>query len=380
MKAKFYSLPKLTVLSLSLALLLITNASVAQTYSIFPVSAAPSLLNENDGESIETGVRFRVTQNGMINAIRFYRSPSDNGTHHATLWTNTGDTLSSSGTVTLEAGGGWKVIQLPEPVAVGPGKLYVASVFNESGFYVSEPNGYCCNDLGAGPVYGIAFDSASKNGIYHPGGAGFPDRSYHSSNYFVDVVFTPAAELPIVLTELNSVDNEFDAQLSWRTESEDQIDGFEVQRSSNGWYYTTLAFIDATGGNGMARDYSYTDLNLNPGEYQYRLKIKGTNGKFQYSTVSNCTIDKGPGLIVFPNYPNPVTTSTTIHYLVPDATHVKLCVYDMNGRCVRILADEVKNAGHHYVTLDAGPLNRGLYIISLQGKDYKHATGRMLVN
>ncbi len=381
MKTKLYSLPGLYTICLPLLLLLLgTNTASGQTYSIFPSSAEPSLQNENDGESIETGVRFRVTQNGMINAIRFYRSPSDIGAHHATLWTNTGDTLSSSGTVNLEPGGGWKVIELPEPVAVGPGKLYVASVYNESGFYVSTPFAYSVSDIGSGPVYGVAFDSSAKNGVYHQGGAGFPNTSYHASNYFVDVIFTPAAQLPIVLTQLNSVDTEFNANLDWQTESEDGIEGFEIQRSSNGWYYNTLTFVPATGGPGTVSTYSYTDANLNPGTYQYRLKIRGANGQFQYSTVSECTIDKGPGLIVFKNYPNPVSTNTTIHYLVPDQTKIRLAVFDMNGRMVRVVDEGVRDAGHHYASFDAGPLNRGVYIISLQGEGYDHATFRMLVN
>jgi|GEM_PF-4619495 len=381
MKTKFYSLPKLSLLSIFLTInvLVIENAQ-AQTYSIFPASASPSLQNENDGPSIETGVRFRVTQYGMISAIRFYRSPSDMGTHHATLWTNTGDTLSSSGTVSLEAGGGWKTIPLPEPVPVVPGNLYVASVFAQSGFYVSEPFGYCCNDLGAGPVYGIAFDSSAMNGIYHANGAGFPNTSYHSSNYFIDVVFTPAEELPIVLTELIAEDNEFDAKLSWRTESESDIDGFEVQRSTNGWLFNTINFIEASGTSNTPIEYSYTDVNLNPGMYHYRLKIKSVNGDFQYSALTNCTIDPGEELIVFPNYPNPSSGTTTIHYVVPEQTQVKLSLFDVNGREVRVLATGVKNAGHHYVTVDVSGMNKGIYFYALQAKGYKAATRALLVN
>jgi hypothetical protein len=377
MKTKLYSL--LQNLCLFFLLIAFSQTTKSQTYSIFPSSAAPSLQNENDGPAIETGVRFRVTQYGMINAIRFYRSPSDMSTNHATLWTHDGDTLSSSGTVTLETGGGWKTIALPEPVAVVPGNIYVASVFIKSGFYVAEPFSFCCNDLGSSMVFGLAYDSTAENGIYHSGGAGFPSTSYHASNYFVDVVFTPASELPIDLMELVEVNNEFDADLSWKTANESGIEGFEVQRSSNGWLFNTLSFIDAEGESTTVSDYSYRDLNLNPGLYTYRLKIKAANGNFQYSALTTCTIDPGKGLVVFPNYPNPVVGTTTIHYVVPEQSQVKLSLIDMNGRVVRVLVNGERNAGHHYVTLDAGPLNRGVYFYTLQSGSHKAATGRLLV-
>jgi len=53
------------------------------------------------------------------------------------------------------------------------------------------------------------------------------------------------------------------------------------------------------------------------------------------------------------NYPNPFNPSTTISYALPEATHVRLSIFDMLGREVVVLADERKDAGVYEVMFDA---------------------------
>ena len=48
--------------------------------------------------------------------------------------------------------------------------------------------------------------------------------------------------------------------------------------------------------------------------------------------------------------PNPFNPSTTIHYMVPSGGgHVRLTVYDLTGREVRVLVDGEQPAGDHSV-------------------------------
>ena len=51
--------------------------------------------------------------------------------------------------------------------------------------------------------------------------------------------------------------------------------------------------------------------------------------------------------------PNPVRASTTICYAVAYEARVQLSVYDLSGRCVRWLENEVRAAGDWSVTWDA---------------------------
>ena len=61
------------------------------------------------------------------------------------------------------------------------------------------------------------------------------------------------------------------------------------------------------------------------------------------------------------NYPNPFQGTTTIDYILPAPTHVELTVYDVLGRRVKRLVDEVRVAGRHQARFDAAGLPSGLY-------------------
>jgi hypothetical protein len=53
-----------------------------------------------------------------------------------------------------------------------------------------------------------------------------------------------------------------------------------------------------------------------------------------------------------PNYPNPFSDQTTLEYVLPNPASVRLTVYDVLGRQVRVLVDEKQQAGRHTVQWD----------------------------
>ena len=66
------------------------------------------------------------------------------------------------------------------------------------------------------------------------------------------------------------------------------------------------------------------------------------------------------------NYPNSFNPQTTIRFSVPEASVVKLAVYDVLGREVRMLVDGVREAGVHEVVFEAGDLPSGTYLYRLE--------------
>ncbi len=64
-------------------------------------------------------------------------------------------------------------------------------------------------------------------------------------------------------------------------------------------------------------------------------------------------------------YPNPSTGDVTVPFLLAEATHVRLAVFDVLGREVAVLADEFRPAGPHTVTLDGSNLPSGAYFYRL---------------
>lgn len=90
------------------------------------------------------------------------------------------------------------------------------------------------------------------------------------------------------------------------------------------------------------------------------------------------------GLHLDQSYPNPFTPSTTIRYALPGRSHVKLAIYDVAGREVTVLEDDVMSGGPHEVswngTDESGtPLAAGMYFVRLDAGDETRTSKVMLV-
>ncbi len=79
--------------------------------------------------------------------------------------------------------------------------------------------------------------------------------------------------------------------------------------------------------------------------------------------------------LLMQNYPNPFNPVTTIAFRIPDMgvrqrTNVKLVVYDLLGREVRVLINEAKAPGIYSVRFDGSALASGVYFYRLQADSY----------
>lgn len=65
------------------------------------------------------------------------------------------------------------------------------------------------------------------------------------------------------------------------------------------------------------------------------------------------------------NYPNPFNPATTIEFALPQQTSVQLNVYDVTGRKIAALKDELLSAGFYKVPFNGGKLASGIYFYRL---------------
>jgi len=82
--------------------------------------------------------------------------------------------------------------------------------------------------------------------------------------------FTGNSPLPVTLKNWQLTVENSGVKLNWNTATEDPGTLFEIQRSSNGTNFQTLAIIKGTGGDA---NYSWTDMSPLSGKSFYRLKI-----------------------------------------------------------------------------------------------------------
>jgi hypothetical protein len=152
----------------------------------------PAVANENDTDAVELGVAFKPLQAGFITGVRFYKGSRNTGTHLANLWSANGTSLARA-TFTNETSSGWQTVSFSAPVSVSANTTYVASYYAPNGEYAADVNFFSGRSVTNGPL-SVPADSASQHeGLYHYGGSAFPTSSWNSSNYWVDVVFTPAS-------------------------------------------------------------------------------------------------------------------------------------------------------------------------------------------
>ena len=78
------------------------------------------------------------------------------------------------------------------------------------------------------------------------------------------------------------------------------------------------------------------------------------------------------------NYPNPFNPTTNIKFAVPSTGLVKLVVFDVLGREVATLVNEVKTVGNYTVDFNASSLSSGVYFYRIDAGEFT-ATKKMLL-
>jgi hypothetical protein len=72
------------------------------------------------------------------------------------------------------------------------------------------------------------------------------------------------------------------------------------------------------------------------------------------------------GDLMLEHFPNPASDHTIVTFYLKEPALVKLDLYDINGRKIHDLIDEVLAEGKHTVEMDASSLNPGLYSLRLK--------------
>lgn len=156
--------------------------------TIFSSSAVPGTADANDSNSVELGVKIRVSVAGFITGVRFYKGTLNTGTHIGNLWTSTG-TLLATATFSNETSSGWQQVNFASAVAINANTTYIASYFAPKGEYSFDAN-FFTSGVTNGPLRALANGEDGANGVFNYGSSSsFPSQASNGSNYWVDVVF-----------------------------------------------------------------------------------------------------------------------------------------------------------------------------------------------
>jgi len=168
-------------------------------------------------------------------------------------------------------------------------------------------------------------------------------------------------------------------RLDWRTISEVNNYGFFVERKRNDdstFVEIPNSFIPGHGTTNEPHGYTFTDQSPGAPSVWYRLRQVDLDGTvhhtepIQASGIVSSVEGKEVAPIEFSlkqNYPNPFNPSTEIKFSVETFERTSLKVYDILGKEVATLFDDVAEPGQYYkVRFDGANLASGIYLYRLQ--------------
>ena len=79
------------------------------------------------------------------------------------------------------------------------------------------------------------------------------------------------------------------------------------------------------------------------------------------------------------NYPNPFVQSTVIRYQLPVKAKVRLRIYDISGRMVKVLVNGDQTAGEYKVEWTTKGLTSGIYFVKLEAGTQKQVKKLILM-
>jgi len=165
--------------------------------------------------------------------------------------------------------------------------------------------------------------------------------------------------VPTLIRGLDVATIPFGAELHWEVLPDNNLASFSITRASGATRQTIASNLAVT-------SRSFRDEGLAPGKaYEYQLVAVDRDGSYTQSMPVSVTIPKA-SLELLPNQPNPFNPETTIRFVVPEKMRVTLSVYDVAGRVVATLVDEVRDPGFHTVAWTADGMASGVYFAKLR--------------
>ena len=147
--------------------------------------------------------------------------------------------------------------------------------------------------------------------------------------------FCPPCPNPLPV-DLLSFDGYVDGEsivLKWETGTETNNDHFELEVSTDGSRFETIAEIEGAGTVSTPQSYFYKDENPTDGVNYYRLKQVDTDGEFEYFKIISIEIEKDTR--VFEVSPNPVVKVARVEIPENISNEAHLELISVTGQTIK---------------------------------------------
>ena len=300
------------------------------------------LPKSNEDSPVELGLKFKSSVAGLVKGVRFFSPNNPSGIYTGNLWTRGGNLLSSA-TFTNVKASEWQEVLFATPVRIEADSIYIVSYHSAGGRYSSSA-GSLTTAFTNGTLTALGNNGIEGNGLYRYGASGFPTNSNNGTNYWVDLLF-----------------------------------------STDSAYTHTFNLTSVKDNTGLTKSGSLQTLTVASSECS---QLRGTSATQQtvvsqksaspFNSSQNQADDKKMNSLQ-QNYPNPFNSITTISYSVAVPAKVNLSLFDINGRLVRVLVNNSKEAGTHLLSFSSGSLSSGIYYYKIQTGSFS-AVKKMIIH
>ncbi len=253
----------------------------------------------------------------------------------------------------------------------GRGRSVIGGYVYRGSEFASLRGYYLATDYFSGRLWlirstGPGWEITEKTGF--PTGVASISEAANGALYAVDMNSNMVFKIvtPIV-TPLNLISfsgapaNGFN-ELKWITESEESMDKYVVEYSTDGLRYSVAGEVVSR--NIAVRSvYTFQHSIVNTTTIYYRLKLSGLNGEFEYSPVISIGADTKTEMKIYPTS----ITNGKINIISKQPVE-RITISNTTG--VQVVAKEL-NGTSGYFTLDLPVLQKGIYIIRVAGKDFQ---------
>ena len=207
------------------------------------------------------------------------------------------------------------------------------------------------------------------------------DDGAYTSNGFSTVQEINATALPVELTSFEARLDQNEAVLEWKTASEVNNAGFEIEhqapRAAN---WAKVSFVEGHGTTSEAKSYRFKTDELKPGPHKFRLKQVDYDGAFEYSSVVEMEVTLSTKFNFTPTYPNPFHNRTRFSLTLRNDQEVRIAVYNTIGQRVASIHNGPLAANEqHEFSVDGSRLPSGIYFIRAQGDSFSETRRAVLV-
>ena len=174
--------------------------------------------------------------------------------------------------------------------------------------------------------------------------------------------------LPVELVSFIATGTRNGASLVWKTATEKNNYGFNIERRTVGSStWSKVGFVAGHGTSNSANSYSYADANVAAGTYAYRVAQVDNDGTVKTYNESQVTVGAATKALSLSNYPNPFNPTTTLEFSVPNDGKTTVKIYNVLGQeVVTAFSGEAKAGQFQHATFDGSKFSSGVYFYTIE--------------